>query len=96
MRGAMLAPARAAAALGPRPLHAPRPLRAWPRGAPRTLVAAQASDMSFDADEELDSDLAAELSRMRQPDAWRKLQRQLDLAWDIRKVGGPRPQRVSC
>lgn len=43
--------------------------------------------MSFDAEDDLDTDLAAELSRVQQPDAWRKLQRQLELAWDIRKVG---------
>jgi hypothetical protein len=42
--------------------------------------------MSFDAEDDLDADLAAELSRRQAPDAWRKLQRQLEMAWDIRKV----------
>jgi hypothetical protein len=51
---------------------------------------AKSADMSFDADDDLDTDLSAELTRLKAPDAWRKLQRQLDLAWDIRKVRGGR------
>ncbi|KAI8467111.1 MAG: hypothetical protein J3K34DRAFT_45565 [Monoraphidium minutum] len=52
--------------------------------------------MSFDAEEELDADLAAELARVRKPDAWRALQRQLDLAWNIRKSRGTRAPCSCC
>ena len=102
---------RARAASASAPLAAPLPpLRALShisgprlrrRRAPSTLRAAAPrppADMSFDADDDLDADLAAELSRRaRGPDAWRARQRQLELAWAIRRSrGGSRAECGGC
>lgn len=47
----------------------------------------RAVNNSFDADEELDTDLAEELSRFRSPDTWNKVAQHLDLVWKIGRVG---------
>lgn len=44
---------------------------------------ASQANSSFDADEDLDSDLAEELSRFRTPDTWSKVANHLDLVWKI-------------
>lgn len=54
----------------------------------RVPHASKAANNSFDADEELDTDLAEELARLRTPDTWNKVAQHLDLVW---KIG-----RVSC
>lgn len=56
-----------------------QPLRQGPH-APR------AANSSFDAEEDLDSDLAEELSRFRSPDTWNKVAQHLDLVWKIGRV----------
>jgi len=52
----------------------------------RVPHASKAANNSFDADEELDTDLAEELSRFRTPDTWNKVAQHLDLAWSIGRV----------
>lgn len=48
--------------------------------------AAKASNNSFDAEDELDKDLAEELSRFRTPDTFNKVAQRLDLVWKIGRV----------
>lgn len=48
--------------------------------------AAKASNNSFDAEDELDKDLAEELSRFRTPDTFNKVAQHLDLVWKIGRV----------
>ncbi|KAF6259360.1 hypothetical protein COO60DRAFT_1638441 [Scenedesmus sp. NREL 46B-D3] len=52
-----------------------------------------ASNNSFDAEDELDKDLAEELSRFRTPDTWNNVAQHLDLVW---KVGRSRGKRSVC
>lgn len=49
--------------------------------------ASKAANNSFDAEEDLDADLAEELSRFRSPDTWNKVAQHLDLVWKIGRVG---------
>lgn len=46
----------------------------------------RAANSSFDAEDDLDSDLAEELSRFRSPDTWNKVAQHLDLVWKIGRV----------
>lgn len=55
--------------------------------------AAKASNNSFDAEDELDKDLAEELSRFRTPDTFNKVAQHLDLVW---KIGRARGKRSVC
>lgn len=41
---------------------------------------------SFDAEDELDTDLANELAKFRSHEAWEKMARHLDLVWKIGRV----------
>lgn len=51
------------------------------------MVAAGApSQRSYDSEDELDTDLAAELSRFQTPEAWRSMASHLDLVWKISRV----------
>jgi hypothetical protein len=54
------------------------------RGPP--AAAAAPPYKSFDAEDELDKDLAEELSRFKSPDAWNKMAQHLDLVWKIGRV----------
>lgn len=55
--------------------------------------ASKAANSSFDADDDLDTDLAEELSRFRSPDAWSQVAQHLDLVW---KIGRGRGKRATC
>lgn len=46
----------------------------------------KAANNSFDAEEDLDTDLAEELARFRTPDAWDKVAKHLDLVWEVGQV----------
>lgn len=59
--------------------HRLQPLRHTPH-VPR------AANSSFDAEEDLDAELAEELSRFRSPDTWNKVAQHLDLVWKIGRV----------
>lgn len=59
--------------------------------APR--AAARVPNGSFDAEDDLDTDLAEELSRFRSPDRWNQVAQHLDLVW---KVGRARGKRSVC
>eukprot|EP00878_Enallax_costatus_P011043 GHUV01011533.1.p1 GENE.GHUV01011533.1~~GHUV01011533.1.p1 ORF type:complete len:166 (+),score=9.81 GHUV01011533.1:236-733(+) len=48
---------------------------------------------SFDADDELDNDLANELAKFRSHEAWERMASHLDLVW---KVGRSRGKRSEC
>ncbi len=54
----------------------------------RHVPHASKANNSFDAEEDLDADLAEELSRFRSPDTWNKVAQHLDLVWKIGRVGG--------
>lgn len=62
----------------------------------RVPHASKAANNSFDADEELDTDLAEELSRFRTPDTWNKVAQHLDLAWSIGRGRGKRSMCGCC
>jgi hypothetical protein len=59
-------------------LHKQQPMRLVPH--------AKAANSSFDAEDDLDTDLAEELSRFRTPDTWNKVAEHLDLVWKIGRV----------
>lgn len=59
-------------------LHKQQPMRIVPH--------AKAANSSFDAEDDLDTDLAEELSRFRTPDTWNKVAEHLDLVWKIGRV----------
>jgi hypothetical protein len=59
------------------------------RHASVTARAAKASNNSFDAEDELDKDLAEELSRFRTPDTWNSVAQHLDLVWKVGRVSAP-------
>lgn len=59
-------------------LHKQQPMRLVPH--------AKAANSSFDAEDDLDTDLAEELSRFRTPDTWNKVAQHLDLVWKIGRV----------
>lgn len=54
--------------------------------------AAKIPNNSFDAEDELDKDLAEELSRFRSPDAWNKVAQHLDLVWKVGRVSARKSQ----
>jgi hypothetical protein len=62
------------------------PLQQQQRHASVTARAAKASNNSFDAEDELDKDLAEELSRFRTPDTWNSVAQHLDLVWKVGRV----------
>jgi hypothetical protein len=57
--------------------------------------ASKAANSSFDADDDLDTDLAEELSRFRSPDAWSQVAQHLDLVWKIGRVSSRQQQSSS-
>jgi hypothetical protein len=62
----------------------PGNIAVWRRGPPP--AAAAPSNKSFDAEDELDKDLAEELARFKSPDAWNSMAKHLDLVWKIGRV----------
>lgn len=48
--------------------------------------AAKPPNNSFDAEDDLDTDLAEELARFRTPEAWGQVAQHLDLVWKIGRV----------
>eukprot|EP00878_Enallax_costatus_P037320 GHUV01042144.1.p2 GENE.GHUV01042144.1~~GHUV01042144.1.p2 ORF type:complete len:112 (+),score=11.09 GHUV01042144.1:236-571(+) len=46
---------------------------------------------SFDADDELDNDLANELAKFRSHEAWERMASHLDLVWKVGRVSSFRP-----
>jgi hypothetical protein len=64
----------------------------------RNLVVVAAASMpqkSFDDDEQLDTDLADELSRFKSAEAWQKMANHLDLVWKIGRVRFTVQQQVA-
>eukprot|EP00879_Flechtneria_rotunda_P001830 GHRR01001996.1.p1 GENE.GHRR01001996.1~~GHRR01001996.1.p1 ORF type:complete len:165 (+),score=4.74 GHRR01001996.1:193-687(+) len=58
-----------------------------------TRAAPKHPNQSFDSQDELDTDLAEELSRFRSSDAWNGVAKRLDLVWNI---GRARAKRSVC
>jgi len=52
------------------------------------VAGASQPNRSFDGEEDLDTELAEELGRLRSVEAWRQLADHMDLVWKISRVGG--------
>ncbi|KAF8065923.1 hypothetical protein HT031_002984 [Scenedesmus sp. PABB004] len=85
-QGARQAPCGVSAVPAARALLARR--RAGPLARAKPL-----NNNSFDAEDDLDSELAEELSRFRGREAWSQVAQHLDLVW---KVGRSRGSRATC
>lgn len=66
--------------------RATTPLRLQQCSRCRPAAAARFPNNSFDAEDDLDTDLAEELSKFKSPDAWNKVAKHLDLVWQVTRV----------